>query len=221
MILHSDLQIIINSAMTVDGKISSSTGDSKISSREDLVRLHKLRANVDAIMVGINTVIMDDPMLNIRLSNSKKKLPTRIIIDSTGKIPIDSKILKSASFIDTLIIVTKKTHADIIKKINSFGAKTFVIGTKLVDLPKLFDVLYKMGYKKILVEGGGELNWSCLSSGLVTKLILTISPKIIGGKNAITLVEGTGYPKISAGINLKLVRVIRYRNGEIVLHYKL
>lgn len=221
MTLHSDLQIIINSAMTVDGKISSSTGDSKISSREDLVRLHKLRANVDAIMVGINTVIMDDPMLNIRLSNSKKKLPTRIIIDSTGKIPIDSKILKSASFIDTLIIVTKKTHADIIKKINSFGAKTFVIGTKLVDLPKLFDVLYKMGYKKILVEGGGELNWSCLSSGLVTKLILTISPKIIGGKNAITLVEGTGYPKISAGINLKLVRVIRYRNGEIVLHYKL
>jgi len=221
MILHSDLQIIINSAMTVDGKISSSTGDSKISSREDLVRLHKLRANVDAIMVGINTVIMDDPMLNIRLSNSKKKLPTRIIIDSTGKIPIDSKILKSASFIDTLIIVTKKTHADIIKKINSFGAKTLVIGTKLVDLPKLFDVLYKMGYKKILVEGGGELNWSCLSSGLVTKLILTISPKIIGGKNAITLVEGTGYPKISAGINLKLVRVIRYRNGEIVLHYKL
>ena len=78
-----------------------------------------------------------------------------------------------------------------------------------------------MGYKKILVEGGGELNWSCLSSGLVTKLILTISPKIIGGKNAITLVEGTGYPKISAGINLKLVRVIRNRNGEIVLHYKL
>ena len=221
MILHSDLQIIINSAMTVDGKISSSTGDSKISSRDDLIRLHKLRSNADAIMVGINTVIIDDPMLNVRLSNSKRKIPTRIIIDSTGKIPIDSKILKSASFIDTLIIVTKKTHADIIKKINSFGAKTFVIGTKLVDLPKLFDVLYKMGYKKILVEGGGELNWSCLSSGLVTKLILTISPKIIGGKNAITLVEGTGYPKISAGINLKLVRVIRYRNGEIVLHYKL
>lgn len=221
MILHSDLQIIINSAMTVDGKISSSTGDSKISSREDLIRLHKLRSNVDAIMVGINTVIIDDPMLNVRLSNSKRKIPTRIIIDSTGKIPLDSKILKSASFIDTLIIVTKKTHADIIKNINSFGAKVFVIGTKSVDLPKLFDVLYKMGYKKILVEGGGEINWSCLSSGLVTKLILTISPKIIGGKNAITLVEGTGYPKISAGINLKLVRVIRNRNGEIVLHYKL
>ena len=221
MILHSDLQIIINSAMTVDGKISSSTGDSKISSQEDLIRLHKLRSNVDAIMVGINTVIMDDPMLNIRLSNSKKKSPTRIIIDSTGKIPLDSKILKSATHINTLIIVTKKTHADIIKKINSSGAKVFIIGTESVDLPKLFDLLYKMGYKKILVEGGGKLNWSCLLSGLVTKLILTISPKIIGGKNAITLVEGSGYSKISAGINLKLVRVIRYRNGEIVLHYKL
>src|SRR5574339_661712 len=129
MILHSDLQIIINSAMTVDGKISSSTGDSKISSREDLIRLHKLRSNVDAIMVVINTVIIDDPMLNVRLSNSKRKIPTRIIIDSTGKIPLDSKILKSASHINTLIIVTKKTNADIIKKINSSGAKVFIIGT--------------------------------------------------------------------------------------------
>lgn len=207
--------------MTVDGKISTISGDSKISSKEDLVRLHKLRSKVDAIMVGINTVIIDNPMLNVRINNIKKKSPSRIIIDSTGKIPLNSKILRSASQINTIIIVTKEADKDIIDKINSFGAKVLVIGTKSVNLLKLFNILYEMGYKKILVEGGGELNWSCITSGLVTDLILTISPKIIGGKKAITLVEGSGYSKISNGVNLQLVRVTKKKNNEIILYYKL
>ena len=221
MSIKSDLRVIINSAMTVDGKISTISGDSKISSKEDLVRLHKLRSKVDAIMVGINTVIIDNPMLNVRINNIKKKSPSRIIIDSTGKIPLNSKILRSASQINTIIIVTKEADKDIIDKINSFGAKVLVIGTKSVNLLKLFNILYEMGYKKILVEGGGELNWSCITSGLVTDLILTISPKIIGGKKAITLVEGAGYSKISNGVNLQLVRVTKKKNNEIILYYKL
>ena len=221
MSIKSDLRVIINSAMTVDGKISTISGDSKISSKEDLVRLHKLRSKVDAIMVGINTVIIDNPMLNVRINNIKKKSPSRIIIDSTGKIPLNSKILRSASQINTIIIVTKEADKDIIDKINSFGAKVLVIGTKSVNLLRLFNILYEMGYKKILVEGGGELNWSCITSGLVTDLILTISPKIIGGKKAITLVEGAGYSKISNGVNLQLVRVTKKKNNEIILYYKL
>jgi len=221
MSIKSNLRVIINSAMTVDGKISTISGDSKISSKEDLVRLHKLRSKVDAIMVGINTVIIDNPMLNVRINNIKKKSPSRIIIDSTGKIPLNSKILRSASQINTIIIVTKEADKDIIDKINSFGATVLVIGTKSVNLPKLFNILYEMGYKKILVEGGGELNWSCITSGLVTDLILTISPKIIGGKKAITLVEGSGYSKISNGVNLRLVRVTKNKNNEIILYYKL
>ena len=221
MSIRPDFRIIINSAMTVDGKISTISGDSKISSKEDLVRLHKLRSKVDAIMVGINTVIIDNPMLNVRINNIKKKSPSRIIIDSTGKIPLNSKILRTASKINTIIIVTKEADKDIINKINSFGAKVLVIGTKSVNLLKLFNVLYEMGYKKILVEGGGELNWSCITSGLVTDLILTISPKIIGGKKAITLVEGSGYSKISNGVNLRLVRVTKKKNNEIILYYKL
>lgn len=221
MAIRSDLKIIINSAMSVDGKISTISGDSKISSKEDLIRLHKLRSKVDAIMVGINTVIIDNPMLNVRLNDSKKKSPSRIIIDSTGKIPLNSKILQSASNISTLIIVTKEANKGIIKKINSLGAKVLVMGTKSVNLRKLFNILYEMGYRKILVEGGGELNWSCISSGLLTDLILTISPKIIGGKKAITLVEGTGYSKISNAVNLRLFRVTKNKNDEIIIHYKL
>src|SRR5215216_3693121 len=109
----SDLKIIINSAMTIDGKISSYSGNSCLSSKKDLVRVHKLRSKVDAIVVGINTVIIDNPMLTIRFIRNNKISPTRIIIDSYGRIPLDSKILKSAANIKTIIVVTKQANKEI------------------------------------------------------------------------------------------------------------
>jgi 2,5-diamino-6-(ribosylamino)-4(3H)-pyrimidinone 5'-phosphate reductase len=93
------LKVIINSAMTVDGKIATSSGDSKISSREDLVRVHKLRASVDAIVVGISTILADNPRLTVRLAKGKN--PARVIVDSRGRIPPDSKIMRTASKVRT------------------------------------------------------------------------------------------------------------------------
>ena len=216
-----DFKIIINSAMTIDGKISSRSGNSCISSRKDLIRVHKLRSKVDAIVVGINTVIIDNPMLNIRFIRNHHIIPpTRIIIDSHGRIPLDSKILKSAAKIKTMIVVTKQASRDTIEQIKKSGAYVIIIGSKLVNLKKLFRTLYDMGYRKILVEGGGELNWSCLHHGIVTELIITIAPKIIGGRNAITLVEGIGYSTISQGIKLKLAKIIQNKkDNEITLFY--
>jgi 2,5-diamino-6-(ribosylamino)-4(3H)-pyrimidinone 5'-phosphate reductase len=218
----SDLKVIINSAMTIDGKISSYSGDSCISSKKDLVRVHKLRSKVDAIVVGINTVIIDNPMLTIRLIKNRRIIsPTRIIIDSYGRIPLNSKILKSATKIKTIIVVTKQASTDTIEKIKKLGAHVIIIGSKLVNLKRLFKMLYGMGYKKILVEGGGELNWSCLYDGIVNELIITIAPKVLGGRNAITLVEGRGYSTISQGIKLKLSKIIQNKNNnEITLYYK-
>ena len=218
----SDLKVIINSAMTIDGKISSYSGDSCISSKKDLVRVHKLRSKVDAIVVGINTVIIDNPMLTIRLIKNRRIIsPTRIIIDSYGRIPLNSKILKSATKIKTIIVVTKQASTDTIEKIKKLGAHVIIIGSKLVNLKRLFKMLYDMGYKKILVEGGGELNWSCLYDGIVNELIITIAPKVLGGRNAITLVEGRGYSTISQGIKLKLSKIIQNKNNnEITLYYK-
>jgi 2,5-diamino-6-(ribosylamino)-4(3H)-pyrimidinone 5'-phosphate reductase len=217
----SDLKVIINSAMTIDGKISSYSGDSCISSKKDLVRVHKLRSKVDAIVVGINTVIIDNPMLTIRLIKNRRIIsPTRIIIDSYGRIPLNSKILKSATKIKTIIVVTKQASTDTIEKIKKLGAHVIIIGSKLVNLKRLFKMLYDMGYKKILVEGGGELNWSCLHDGIVNELIITIAPKVLGGRNAITLVEGRGYSTISQGIKLKLTKIIQNKNNnEITLFY--
>jgi 2,5-diamino-6-(ribosylamino)-4(3H)-pyrimidinone 5'-phosphate reductase len=220
MKLPTDLKVTINSAMTLDGKISSYTGNSCISSKKDLVRVHKLRSKVDAIVVGINTVIIDNPMLTVRFIRSNRIDPTRIIIDSYGRIPLDSKILKTAATIKTIIVVTKQASKDTIEEIKKLGAHVIIIGSKLINLKKLFNMLYKMGYRKFLIEGGGELNWSCLRGGIVNELIITIAPIVLGGRNAITLVEGKGYPIISQGIKLKLTKITQNKNdNEITLYY--
>lgn len=217
------MQIIVNSAMTVDGKIATHQGDSAISSKDDLIRVHKLRDSVDGIIVGISTVLADNPRLTIRLGRKrpKERHLTRIIIDSTGRIPIDSQILRTASKIKTIVAVTKLAHMNVIRKIKKTGAIVIVAGTHTVDLKKVVWTVQRMGIKKILVEGGGEINWSLFRLGIVNELIVTMAPRIVGGRRAITLVEGEGYSRVSQGIKLQLKRVRIQNSGEVVLHYRL
>lgn len=217
------MQVIVNSAMTVDGKIATHQGDSAISSKDDLIRVHKLRDSVDGIIVGISTVLADNPRLTIRLGRKqpKEKHLTRIIIDSMGRIPLDSQILRTASKIKTIVAVTKLAHMNVRRKIKKTGAIVIVAGTNTVDLKRVLWTIQKMGIKKILVEGGGEINWSLFSLGIVNELIVTIAPKIVGGRQATTLVEGEGYSKISQGLKLQLKKVRMQNSGELVLHYKL
>lgn len=209
--------------MTVDGKIATISGDSAISSRDDLKRVHKLRASADGIIVGISTVLADNPRLTVRLARKrlKRKDPARIVIDSTGKIPLDSRILLTASRIKTIVAVTKLAHIDTLSKIKKTGAIVIVSGRQTVNLKKVFSIIKQMGIRKILVEGGGEINWSLLRLGIVNELIVTIAPKIVGGRQATTLVEGEGYRRISRGIKLHLKQAQIQNNGELVLHYKL
>jgi 2,5-diamino-6-(ribosylamino)-4(3H)-pyrimidinone 5'-phosphate reductase len=217
----SNLQVLINAAMTIDGKIATNSGDSTISSKQDLRRLHRLRSSVDAIVIGISTVIVDNPRLTVRLVKRCGTTPVRIIVDSTGRIPLDSKILKSASKINTIVAVTSRASDKRIDKIMSAGAMVIVAGTRTVDLKELFYILKKMGFNKILVEGGGELNWSILQLGIVNELMVTVAPRIIGGRTATTLVEGDGYTRISEGIKTELIKISRQNNGEVILYYKL
>ncbi|MFL6309078.1 MAG: 2,5-diamino-6-(ribosylamino)-4(3H)-pyrimidinone 5'-phosphate reductase [Nitrososphaera sp.] len=223
------MKVIINSAMTVDGKIATSSGDSKISSREDLIRVHKLRASVDAIVVGISTILADNPRLTVRLAKGTN--PARVIVDSKGRIPLDSQIIHTASKVKTIIAVTDKAPDEKITKLRDMGAEVLVIseGKKGqsaavphgVNLKLLFHKLEKMGLKKILVEGGGELNWSLLHLWLVDELTITIAPRIAGGRLATTLVEGDGFDEIAQSIRLQLKKIERKKGGELVLHYKL
>jgi 2,5-diamino-6-(ribosylamino)-4(3H)-pyrimidinone 5'-phosphate reductase len=216
--------------MTVDGKIATASGDSRISSKQDLVRVHKLRASVDAIVVGISTILADDPRLTVRLVRGKN--PIRVIVDSKGRIPLESKILQTASKVKTIVAMTDQAPADKIQKMEDMGAQVMVMSAgkegqnaavpRGVNLKELFMRLKNLGLKKILVEGGGELNWSLLRLGLVDELVVTIAPKIAGGRLAITLAEGDGFDKIAQGIQLKLDKLERKsKTGELVLYYRL
>jgi 2,5-diamino-6-(ribosylamino)-4(3H)-pyrimidinone 5'-phosphate reductase len=215
------LYVILNAAMSIDGKISTIKNDSAISSKLDLVRVHKLRSTVDGIMIGISTVLGDDPMLNVRYSATGTKNPTRIIIDSKARIPLNSRIIESSNKIQTIIAVTHNASSRKIKEIQKKGAQVLVYGNGKVNLRNLFQQLEKMGLKKIIVEGGGEINWSVLKLGLVNELVVTISPVVIGGRDAKTLVEGKGFTNISDGIKMKLSNKIIQNENEIVLFYKL
>ena len=230
------MKIIINAATSIDGKIATVKGDTKISSVLDLKRVHGLRRETDVILAGISTVINDDPLLTIRYGMNKKgtKNPIRIIIDSKARIPIQSKIVKTANQIETRLVVTSKAPSKNLKKLEERGLKIIVLdqGTKedcgnkrkdseeKVDLKKLFDQLEKEGISNVLVEGGGEINWSIIKDNLFDEIIITISPLIIGGKKAISLVGGEGYKTINESVKIKLSRIQKKSNGEIILHYK-
>ena len=230
------MKIILNAATSIDGKIATVNGDTKISSVLDLKRVHGLRRKTDVILVGISTVINDDPLLTIRYGMNKKgnKNPIRIIIDSKARIPLHSKIVKTANQIETRLVVTSKAPSKNLKKLEERGLKIIVLdqGTKedredkrkgnreKVDLKKLFNQLEKEGISNVLVEGGGEINWSIIKDNLFDEMIITISPLIIGGKRAISLVGGEGYKTINESVKIKLSRLQKKSNGEIILHYK-
>lgn len=221
------MKVIINGAMTVDGKIATATGDSKISSKQDLVRVHRLRASVDAIVVGISTIMADDPRLTVRLA--KGSSPIRVIVDSKARIPLESQVLRAAPKLRTIVAVTTDASVEKVAKIREAGAEALVVRAgkgynvavpRGVDLKELFSILESMGIRKVLVEGGGELNWSLLRLGMVDELTVTIAPRIAGGRLATTLVEGDGVDRVSDGIKLTLESVERKKSGELVLRYR-
>ena len=208
--------IILSAAISVDGKIATRTGDSKLSSNQDLHRLHKLRTKVDAIIIGKNTLMRDDPLLTVRYTKGKN--PIRIILDSKGEISTKSKILETSAKIPTIIAVSKKITKSNLQKLNNFPVKVIVTGEKSVNIKSLLKKLSEEKIKTILVEGGGTVNWEFIKQNIFDELIITLSPFLIGGNNAISFVEGEGFDNISKSPNLRLKSVKRLKN-HLVLHY--
>ena len=208
--------VILSAAISVDGKIATKTGDSKLSSKQDSIRLHKLRSKVDAILVGKNTVAIDDPLLTVR--HTKGKNPIRIILDSKGTLSDKSKILQTSDKITTIIVVSKKISKSNYNRLSKFPVKLLVIGVSSVNLKSLLRKLSDEKIKTILVEGGGTINWEFIKQNIFDELIVTLSPFLIGGNNAISFVEGDGFDKISKSPNLRLKSVKRLKN-HLVLHY--
>jgi 2,5-diamino-6-(ribosylamino)-4(3H)-pyrimidinone 5'-phosphate reductase len=205
--------VIISAAISIDGKIATRTGRSNLSSKKDLIRVHNLRKNVDAILVGKNTVDIDDPLLTVRYVKGKN--PIRVILDPQGNLSPKSKVIKTAKETPT-ILVTQENATKNVEKFVAMGIQVIKCGKKKIDIKKLLKILGNKGIKRIIVEGGGTTNWYFFKERLVDEIVITVTPYVLGGSNAISLVEGIGFEKISNSFKLKKIEKIQ---NELVLHY--
>ncbi|MDO4300168.1 MAG: bifunctional diaminohydroxyphosphoribosylaminopyrimidine deaminase/5-amino-6-(5-phosphoribosylamino)uracil reductase RibD [Clostridia bacterium] len=209
--------VVMKSAMTLDGKISAYTGDSKwVTNEKSRYMVQELRHKLKAIMVGINTVITDNPKLTCRIENGIN--PIRIIVDSKLQIPLDAKVLKLKNK-DRCIIAAAK-GCDICKKseLQSMGAEIIETPSinNRVDLKYLMTKLGEMKIDSILLEGGGTLNFSMLQNNLVDKALFFIAPKIIGGDQSKTPVEGKGIAFMDDAIKLHNIEVKNIENDILI-----
>ena len=200
--------VVMKYAMTADGKIATVTGESKwITGDEARENVHRLRKNLSGIMVGVSTVIMDDPGLDCRLEEPAKN-PVRIICDSHLRTPLTSKVVKTADEIETIIATSsedKKKVAEFKKK----GCKVINIrqAENGIDLNILMERLGEMGIDSVLLEGGGTLNYSALESKIVDEIHVHMAPKIFGG-NSKSPVEGLGIENINDAIRLNPIETV-------------
>ncbi|MFH1685581.1 MAG: bifunctional diaminohydroxyphosphoribosylaminopyrimidine deaminase/5-amino-6-(5-phosphoribosylamino)uracil reductase RibD [Candidatus Micrarchaeota archaeon] len=179
--------VAIKMAMSADGKSATKTGDSKwISCAKSREFVARLRADYDAVMVGARTVIKDNPRLTARIPGAKN--PIRVIVDGKLKIPLNSKVVQNG----TIIVITKQASLKKINAIKAAGADVFVCGEDRIDLKALIRSLSAMGIKKILIEGGSELNAGAVEAGIVDKFYIFVAPKIIGGVDAPGIIGGSG-----------------------------
>lgn len=202
--------VIMKTAMTLDGKIATRTGDSRwVSNEQSRARVHQLRNELMGIMVGVDTVIADDPILTTRLDNGRNgRNPIRIVVDSKGRIPLDSKILNTHAEAKTIVALTSAANQEKIRQIEALGNEVIVVAEKKgrVDLNKLMLSLGEKGIDGILLEGGATLNYAALESEIVDEVHAYIAPKIIGGQAAKTPVGGDGIEKMKDAVNLQNIR---------------
>ena len=194
--------VTLKLAMSLDGKIATSSGDSKyITSMAARKYVHQLRNDVDAVMVGLNTITRDNPLLDSRLVKGKN--PKKIIVDSNLKISERAKVLKDPSRV--IIATTKKAPKKKIDKFQQKGVRVIVLNPKkgLVDLKELMKELGKSEIAFVMIEGGAELSGNAIKEGIVNKLLIFTAPKIIG--NGLGPIKNLGIKKINNAINLKNV----------------
>lgn len=209
--------VILKWAMSLDGKIATYTGDSQwISSEESREYVHQVRGQMDGIMVGINTVLRDDPLLTCRIEGGRN--PKRIIVDSNALLPLDSRLLKTVHEGEIIVAVNKNAPHKRIERLEQFGCK--IIQTRgdngRVDLQELFQRLGEMKLTNILVEGGGRIITSIIEEHLVDKIIVFIAPMIIGGMDAKIPVMGKGVDKVREAVEINDVTVKRFSNDTVI-----
>lgn len=197
--------VIIVSEVTLDGKLTLYRGASSkelmsLMTKEVYKYLHGIRAQVDGIMVGCETVRTDDPSLTVRYVEGKN--PVRIIPCSTANVPYNANIFSPDA--PTIIVTTKRAPLERVEKIKSLGAEIIFAGDDLVDFEILLPQLFKRGIKKLMVEGGASINWEFVRLGFVDELRLIHLPVVVGGENVPTLVGGEGFKSLKKLLHFEI-----------------
>ena len=213
--VNSKPKITLSAAITLDGKIGQKNKHIVLSSKSDKIRVHKLRAKSDAILIGKNTVQQDDPLLTVRYTKGKN--PIRIILDSNGTLKNDSRIIKTCKHVPTIIVVSEIISKSNLNRLQKLSVEIIVCGKNLVNITKLLSILSKRGIKTILLEGGGTLNRSFLKKNLIDEMIIALTPYVLGTRNTIDLFEGLSFPELKLPLKLKK---IQKSGNEIILNYK-
>jgi 2,5-diamino-6-(ribosylamino)-4(3H)-pyrimidinone 5'-phosphate reductase len=217
------MHVVVNAAMSADGKLSTRRREQvAISGPEDFDRVAALRADADAVMVGVGTVLADDPSLTLddsdlvaeREARGESPQPARIVADSHARTPTDASILDDEA--ETYVLVAEEEPLEHRQSLEEAGATVVVAGENRVALPEAFDQLAAHGIEHLLVEGGGELIFSLFQDALVDELSVYVAPKIIGGRDAPTLADGDGF--VADFPDLDLTNVERIDDG-VLLEY--
>lgn len=200
--------VIMKYAMTIDGKIATSTGDSQwITGEEARAHVHRQRHRCSGIMVGVGTLLADDPLLTCRMEGGRS--PVRIICDSRLRTPLSSRLVQTAGEVPTILVTC--AHEEKHRPYQDAGCRVWTLEGEdgQVDLPRLMEKLGEEGIDSVLLEGGGALHWSALRSGIVQKVQAYIAPKLIGGRKAKSPVEGDGFSVLADAVQLKNSSVLR------------
>ncbi|EJN61343.1 2,5-diamino-6-(ribosylamino)-4(3H)-pyrimidinone 5'-phosphate reductase [Halogranum rubrum] len=219
------MHVVVNAAMSADGKLSSRRREQiKISGPDDFDRMDRIRAAADAIVVGVGTVLADDPHLTLdvedrrvqRLRNGRPGNPARVVADSRARTPTDARVLDDEA--TTYLLVADVAPDDRVSALEDAGAVVLRAGEERVDLASGFEILGERDIDRVMVEGGGELIFSLFAAGLVDELSLYVGSMIIGGRDAPTLADGDGFVDSEAFPRLDLMDAKRIDDG-VVLRY--
>lgn len=210
--------VILKSAVTLDGKTATSSGDSQwVSGPESREFVHRLRDRVDAIMVGIGTVLGDNPRLTTRLPDGGRD-PLRVVVDSNLRIPEDAAVLSVASEAPTLIVTTHAASSEKLARLRNRGTEVLQVAERngRVDPSEMMTRLGGLGVQSILLEGGSELNSALLHAGMIDRVMLFFAPLLLGGSDGKGLFAGLGAARLIDALRLRDLHVSRIGDDILI-----
>lgn len=214
--------VIVKAAMSFDGKIATREGDSRwITGKKSRQMAHRLRSRADAIIVGINTVIKDNPVLTTRLTDKEGKDANRIILDSGARLPLDAKVINPSSKASTIVVATEAAPPERCEALRERGVEVLIFPSERgkVSLEALMVELGKRRFSSLLVEGGGAVNYSFLEENLIDKIYLFLAPIIFGGLTAPTPFAGEGIDMLKKAWMVSNLELKQYDEDLLLIGY--